>query len=116
MAEDDSRAKLESLAYLRKYLKVWADAAESWKGRSSDAYLGYDKIAKVLRDLTPEMMIENDLAVVGSAETAFSKVSRIKELLGIDHILWQVDFGGQPYSCSLRTVQIFQSLMSSFKK
>lgn len=46
-------------------------------------------------------------AIIGNPQEVIEKVLYIKEAIKVDQILWQIDFGGQPYEKSIRTLNLF---------
>lgn len=107
LAPTDSVAITECAYYLNRYKSVWADATQSWKERSSSAYLGYQGLGSIIRNLNPESMIQNSQAIACGPKAAIEKIHWIKESLQVDQILWQIDFGGQSYETSARTLDLF---------
>lgn len=107
LSKEQSQAEEQANIYLRKYLDVWADAACHWQGRNSSDYPGYAKIAHIIRSNTPEAMIGYRQALVGTADKVIEDIKFIKQTINVDVLLLQIDFGGQPYQCSLETLNIF---------
>ena len=93
--------------YLARYLDVWTDAAECWSRRNSTDYPGYSGLASVLRHSKPHTMRSNSSVVFGSPQRVREEINMIKELLRVDEILWQIDFGAQPIETSMNTLRLF---------
>jgi alkanesulfonate monooxygenase SsuD/methylene tetrahydromethanopterin reductase-like flavin-dependent oxidoreductase (luciferase family) len=93
--------------YLRRYFDVWEDAANSWASIQSDAYPGYTHLAEIIRASTPERMQAAGSAVFGCAGRVAEHIAWIEEELGVDHIMWQVDFGAMPGEVAMRSLGRF---------
>jgi alkanesulfonate monooxygenase SsuD/methylene tetrahydromethanopterin reductase-like flavin-dependent oxidoreductase (luciferase family) len=103
----EAEARREGDYYLERYLRVWADAAEAWRGVESAAYPGYSRMPDIVGAVTPEQLRQNGGVVFGSPTQVVDAVARLREELGADRILWQVDFGAMPLEASRRTVRAF---------
>ena len=44
---------------------------------------------------------------MGSPERVADQINQIAEMLTLDQIIWQIDFGAQPEYVSRRTVELF---------
>lgn len=107
IAESTSIAAAESEKFLQDYVRIWANAADSWSNRQSRDYPGYTDMAHALRLQSPRKMLENNQALVGSPEQILEKVLEMEEELNVDLVLWQIDYGSQPFESSRRTLQLF---------
>jgi alkanesulfonate monooxygenase SsuD/methylene tetrahydromethanopterin reductase-like flavin-dependent oxidoreductase (luciferase family) len=107
VAPTDAEARREGGRYVARYFEVWEDAARSWRHVQSAAYPGYTYMADVIRASTPEFLQRTGSAVFGCAERVADHVRWLREEIGIDHLLWQVDFGGMPRELAMRTVDAF---------
>ncbi len=92
--------------YLSKYINVWASAADSWKNKSSVAYPGYSRMAEALRNKSFTGMIDDYQALVGSPEMIIENLNFLYEKLKVDQMLWQIDFGSQPFEVSMQTLNL----------
>jgi alkanesulfonate monooxygenase SsuD/methylene tetrahydromethanopterin reductase-like flavin-dependent oxidoreductase (luciferase family) len=93
--------------YLGHYLSVWTDAARSLLKNTSKDYPHYAKVFHVLNTLTPNQMVQGNKALIGTPEMIIDKIEEIKETYPIDGIIWQIDFGEQPFNISKTTLQLF---------
>jgi alkanesulfonate monooxygenase SsuD/methylene tetrahydromethanopterin reductase-like flavin-dependent oxidoreductase (luciferase family) len=107
LASSDREARADGERYLRRYFDVWADATASWDGRTSRDYPGYAGIAHALRHKSTEDVLTAGAALFGGPGTVLEGVERLRETLGVDQILWQVDFGAMPFELARRTVTLF---------
>lgn len=104
--ENHEHALKLSDQYLNHYLKVWVDATQYWNGKTSSAYPGYEHISQVLSQLSANEMRQHNLALIGSPDYVCEKIQWMQKTLSIDHFLWQIDFGVQPYSVSSKTLEL----------
>lgn len=93
--------------YLNKYIKVWADATESWSRHSSTDYPGYMGLDRILHTLTPDKMRHQLQALAGTPDHIIDRINEMIEMEIADQIIWQIDFGAQPESVSCKTVHLF---------
>ncbi len=107
VAADDTTARTRGQSHLARYLRVWEAAAQSWATVDSAAYPGYTHMAEVIRASTPAAMQRAGSAVFGCPERVADHVEWIREELNVDHVMWQIDFGGMPFEESARTVSAF---------
>lgn len=107
VAESSQAALAEAGPRLREYLDVWADAAESWRHVESADYVGYAQLPRLLRGTTVERLRENGGAVLGSPDEVADRTAGLAELLDLDAVLWQVDYGGMPGSPAERSLELF---------
>ncbi|GAA4232345.1 LLM class flavin-dependent oxidoreductase [Actinomadura meridiana] len=105
LADTDEEALEEAKPHLQEYIEVWKEAAASVLKVNSADYRGYSQA------LAKSVEAGSDGAggngVIGSPETAARRVKEMQEVLDMDTILWQVDFGGQPYEKMERTLRLF---------
>ncbi|MFE7116588.1 LLM class flavin-dependent oxidoreductase [Streptomyces sp. NPDC057654] len=107
IAESDDEARDCGRRLLRRHWEKFTEAAGAWNNRTSPAYEGYQTaIRKKFGSGVGDTELEST-AVFGSPENALQKVEAIRESLGPDVILWQVDFGQQPLKTMERTVRLF---------
>lgn len=107
VARDDATARARGQAHLARYLEVWEAAARSWRDVTSAAYPGYTHMADVIRASTPDQMQRAGSAVFGCPERVADHVAWVREELNVDHLMWQVDFGGMPTEESMRSLAAF---------
>lgn len=105
--ETDASAWAEADRYLARYLQVWADAAKAWDTVGSADYPGYTGMAQTLGRTSPEFMRRSGAAIAGCPDRVAEQVLSLREELGIDHILWQIDFGAMPGDAAGRTLRLF---------
>ena len=91
----------------RRYLETFADAVQSWQGKSSDQYPGYDKMVASILATTPEMIIEQGGAFVGTPDDVVEQVKRCREQFGGDiEPSMQINFGGSSDAEAFRTLEL----------
>ena len=99
----------EALAdpFLRHYLDVWMHAAKAWDTARSTDYPGYTYMSYVVRNDSPRAMRERRAAIVGSPGRVIEQIQQLRSELGVDTILWQIDFGAMPGEEARRTLTLF---------
>ncbi len=107
VAPTDAIARAEGGRFLARYFAVWASAARAWQGVHTDTYDGYSHLAEVLRASTPERLQRRGSVVFGSPIRVIDHIAWLYEEFGVDHILWQVDFGAMPRDTALRSLRTF---------
>ncbi len=105
------QAIIDSTVYLNRYMNIWANAASAWDYARSSNYARYTGMAAVLKSCTPDLMRERLQALVGNPQDITEKIFKIRDLLNINHILWQIDFGAQPFDVSNRTLKLFAEVV-----
>jgi len=107
ISENEKEAIQLSDEYLNKYIHVWANATETWLRHSSTDYPGYTGLGDILHANTPEKMRYYLQALIGTPERVVDHINQIVEILTLDQIIWQIDFGAQPEYVSRRTMDLF---------
>lgn len=107
ITEDQNDAVKIGDYYLAEYMRVWADAADSWNNKTSSNYLGYTGMSYALRQNSPHHMRSTTQAIIGTPAYAAEKIKEIQLATSADQILWQIDFGGQPFDSMMQTLQLF---------
>ncbi len=107
VAATDAEAWRDGDRHLARYLAVWEDGARAWAGLESRAYPGYTHMAEVIHASTPERLRRAGSAVFGCAGRVVEHLAWLREELGADEILWQIDFGAMPAAASRRTLHLF---------
>ena len=91
----------------KRYLETFADAVQSWQGRSSDQYPGYDKLVAAILATTPEKIIEQGGAFVGTPDDVVDQVRRCREAFaGEIEPSMQINFGGSSDAEAFRTLEL----------
>jgi len=93
--------------YLGRYLDVWRDAAKAWDSVISPDYPRYSGLGHSLRIDSPESMRQRAAALVGSPARVVDQILWLKEKLGIDALLMQIDFGAMPGVDASRSLELF---------
>ncbi len=107
IAESDDEAFEIATPLHQEYMAVWADAADSWKSETSDSYRGYDEMGKYAKQIRGFDIRKHGTAVVGSPERVVDSIHEMRETLGVDTFLWQVDFGGQNLDQMMRSLRLY---------
>jgi alkanesulfonate monooxygenase SsuD/methylene tetrahydromethanopterin reductase-like flavin-dependent oxidoreductase (luciferase family) len=105
--EEDQSAFAEGDPFLQHYLNVWMDAAKAWDTTRSTDYPGYTYMSYVLRNDSAKAMRERRAAIVGSPGHIIEQIQELRSELGVDTILWQIDFGAMPGEEARRTLTLF---------
>ena len=90
---------------LTQYLRVWANAADSWSRRTSSDYRGYTGMSRAIRSMTASRMRAGGGAVVGSPAQVVDRIETTAAALDVDGFLWQVDFGGATADIAVPSVE-----------
>ena len=116
VAEKSPEAKAGFDRICRKYLETFADAVVSWQGKSSDQYPGYDKMVASILATTPEKIVQQGGAFVGTPEEVAAQVQQCIDLFGPIEPSMQISFGGSKDEEAFRTLELFASkVMPRFK-
>lgn len=107
ICNDQNEAEIKGDEYLSEYIRVWADAADSWNTSSSSNYPGYTGMSYALRQNSPKNMRDTNQAIIGTPDFVAKKINEIIKLNKIDQILWQIDFGGQKLETMRNTLTLF---------
>ena len=81
VAEESAEAKKGFERICRRYLETFADACTAWQGRSSDQYPGYDKMVASILATTPDKIIAQGGAFVGSPDEVAKQGSSVTDEL-----------------------------------
>lgn len=116
VAETDQEATKVADYYLRRYLDVWASACDSWNNTTSPDYASYTGMARYIRTLTEKDLRLTGSAIVGSPSTVRERIEQLVSEVGggLDTIIWQVDFGGMPYSVSGPSLELFNKEVAPY--
>jgi alkanesulfonate monooxygenase SsuD/methylene tetrahydromethanopterin reductase-like flavin-dependent oxidoreductase (luciferase family) len=111
---DEARAGFERIC--RRYLEVFADAVVSWKGRNESEYPGYDKMVASILATTPEKIVAQGGAFVGTPADVSAQIEACKRAFGEIEPSMQINFGGSTDEEALRTLELFASrVMPAFR-
>jgi alkanesulfonate monooxygenase SsuD/methylene tetrahydromethanopterin reductase-like flavin-dependent oxidoreductase (luciferase family) len=91
--------------HLAHYLGVWASAGDAWNTTTSSNYRGYTGMSYALRASTPQRLRSLGAVVVGDVPAVIEQIGQLQQLLDVDEILWQVDFGAMPGELAERTLR-----------
>jgi alkanesulfonate monooxygenase SsuD/methylene tetrahydromethanopterin reductase-like flavin-dependent oxidoreductase (luciferase family) len=103
----DAQAGFERIT--RRYLETFADAAVSWKGTSSEQYPGYDKLVAGILATTPEKIVANNGAFVGTPEDVVEQIKLCEKRFGRMEPSMQINFGGSTEEETFRTLELLAS-------
>lgn len=105
-----AESREEAMAGFRRvcgrYLETLADAVVSWKGVSSAQYPGYDKMVAALTSSTPESILENGGAFVGTPADIVEQVKKCIGRFGRIEASMQINFGGSSDWEAMRTLEL----------
>ena len=107
VAEDRGEAQAGFERICRKYLQTFADAVVSWQGRTSDQYPGYDKMVASILATTPEKIVQQGGAFVGTPEDVVGQMRACVDLFGPIEPSMQINFGGSTDEEAFRTLELF---------
>jgi len=106
-SRDEARRGFDRPA--RRYVEVLTEAVSDWSSAQSAQYPGYDKMAASLGALTPQTIIDNHLAYVGTPEDAVEGVQWHRQFFGEVEPSMQISFGGIKDAEAFRTLELFAS-------
>ncbi|QWL30903.1 LLM class flavin-dependent oxidoreductase [Rathayibacter toxicus] len=113
---DSNEARLVADEYLRKYLKVWASATSAWGNRTSSSYAAYTGMSRFIGSLTAKDLRLSGSAIVGDPVEVSAKIRSFQQLLGVDVMLCQVDYGGMPADLARASMELFaREVMPEFR-
>jgi alkanesulfonate monooxygenase SsuD/methylene tetrahydromethanopterin reductase-like flavin-dependent oxidoreductase (luciferase family) len=104
---EDQSAFVEGDPFLQHYLDVWMRAARAWDTSRSTDYPNYTHMSYLLRSDSPKAMRERRAAIVGTPGHVIEQIQQLRSELGVDTILWQIDFGAMPEEKAHRTLTLF---------
>ena len=111
---DEASAGFERIC--RKYLQTFADAVVSWKGRNESDYPGYDKMVASILAMTPEKIVQQGGAFVGTPDDVAQQIQDCIDAFGPIEPSMQISFGGSKDEEAFRTLELFASkVMPRFK-
>ena len=100
----EARAGFERIC--KRYLETFADAVVSWKGRNESDYPGYDKMVASILSTTPDKIIAQGGAFVGSPDDVAKQVQQCIDMFGPIEPSMQINFGGSSDAEAFRTVEL----------
>jgi alkanesulfonate monooxygenase SsuD/methylene tetrahydromethanopterin reductase-like flavin-dependent oxidoreductase (luciferase family) len=116
VAEDRAAASAGFERICRKYLEVFADAVVSWKERSEKDYPGYDKMVASILATTPEKIVAQGGAFVGTPAEVVAQIEACQRAFGEIEPSMQINFGGAKDEEALRTLELFAAkVMPAFR-
>ena len=93
----------------RKYLETFADAVVSWQGKSSDQYPGYEKMVASILATTPEKIVQQGGAFVGTPDDVAKQIQDCVDAFGPIEPSMQISFGGSKDDEAFRTLELMAS-------
>jgi len=106
VAEKSDEAKRGFERICKRYLETFADAVVSWKGRNESDYPGYDKMVASILATTPDKIVAQGGAFVGSPDEIADQVQRCIDSFGPIEPSMQINFGGSSDAEAFRTVEL----------
>lgn len=115
VAETRAKAREGYERIMKKYLETFTDAVTSWQGKSSSQYVGYDKLVAGIKASTPDSIIANNAAFVGTPDEVIDQVRRCEAAFGAIEPSMQINFGGSSDEEAFRTLNLFaEKVMPAF--
>jgi alkanesulfonate monooxygenase SsuD/methylene tetrahydromethanopterin reductase-like flavin-dependent oxidoreductase (luciferase family) len=90
----------------KRYLQTFADAVVSWKGRNESDYPGYDKMVASILATTPEKILAQGGAFVGTPDDVAKQVQQCIDNFGPVEPSMQISFGGSKDDEAFRTLEL----------
>jgi alkanesulfonate monooxygenase SsuD/methylene tetrahydromethanopterin reductase-like flavin-dependent oxidoreductase (luciferase family) len=109
VAENSKDARNGFERICRRYLETFADACTAWQGKSSDQYPGYEKMVASIMATTPDKIVANGGAFVGTPDEVTEQVRACVGAFGRIEPSMQINFGGSTDEEALRTLELFAS-------
>lgn len=110
VAENSAEARRGFERICKRYLETFADAVVSWKGRNEAEYPGYDRMVASILSTTPEKIIAQGGAFVGSPDEVVEQVKQCMSAFdGPIEPSLQINFGGSSDAEAFRTVELLAS-------
>lgn len=106
LAEKSAEARAGFERICKRYLETFADAVVSWKGRNESDYPGYDKMVASILATSPDKIIAQGGAFVGSPDEVAKQVQQCIDMLGPIEPSMQINFGGSSDAEAFRTVEL----------
>lgn len=106
VAENSAEAHAGFGRIAKRYLETFADAVVSWKGRNEADYPGYDRMVASILATTPQKIIEQGGAFVGTPDEVVAQVQACIDRFGPIEPSMQINFGGSSDAEALRTVEL----------
>jgi len=107
VAEDRDEAHRGFERICTCYLETFADAVQAWKGRNEADYPGYDKMVASILATTPDKIIAQGGAFVGSPDDVTRQVETcMKSFHGPIEPSMQVNFGGSKDAEGFPTIEL----------
>lgn len=94
---------------VRRYIELLGEAVSAWSTTRSSQYAGYEKLAASIAALTPQTIMDNHLAYVGTPEDVLEQVRWHREFFGEVEPSMQINFGGMRDADAFRTLELFAS-------
>jgi len=107
VAENRDEANRGFERICRKYLETFADAVVSWQGKTSDQYPGYEKMVASILATTPEKIVQQGGAFVGTPDDVAQQIRDCVAAFGPIEPSMQVSFGGSKDDEAFRTLELF---------
>ena len=107
LAEDRAEARRGFERICTRYLETFADALQSWKGHAESAYPGYHKMVASILAATPDTILAQGGAFVGSPDEVVEQVQACVKLFdGPIEPSMQINFGGTKDAEAFRTLEL----------
>jgi natural product biosynthesis luciferase-like monooxygenase protein len=107
LAETHREAIEEFRRPLERYVEVFSEALGSWAGYQSSHYAGYQKMVEGVISTTPDSILENRTALVGSPAEVIEQLEFLCGVFGEVEPSLQINFGGLADREAFRTLELF---------
>ena len=107
LAETTKEALQGFSAPVQRYIEVFSEAVESWRGRAHGPYAGYQKVMEAIQSQTPERMIDGKVALVGSPSDVVEQIQEMARGFGEVEPSMQINFGAISDQEAFRTLELF---------
>ncbi|MPZ14626.1 MAG: LLM class flavin-dependent oxidoreductase [Chloroflexi bacterium] len=94
---------------VERYIEVFSDAMNSWEGRMSGDYAGYQQVVAGVRAQTPQKLMDSHTALVGTPGEVAEQLAYLRSKLGDFEPSMQINFGGMTDADAFRTLELFAS-------
>jgi alkanesulfonate monooxygenase SsuD/methylene tetrahydromethanopterin reductase-like flavin-dependent oxidoreductase (luciferase family) len=108
VGDSDARARAEAQSYLLQYWELWNRYTQFTRGgKLPDSYDFWRRQAPMLRAMSFEEIVANDMVILGSAETVANAILRLSGQLDLMGLALIFKLGAMPYDMVERSMTAF---------
>jgi alkanesulfonate monooxygenase SsuD/methylene tetrahydromethanopterin reductase-like flavin-dependent oxidoreductase (luciferase family) len=108
VGDSDAHARVEARPYLLQYWELWNRYTQfTHGGKLPDSYDFWRRQAPMLRAMSFEEIVANDMVILGSAETVANAILRLSGQLDLMGLAMIFKLGAMPYDMVERSMTAF---------